>query len=66
MEDFESTAIGTAASQPKRYVDDTFVIWPHGKEKLQMFPWTHQPFHADIEFTIEEEKDNKISFLDTH
>jgi hypothetical protein len=37
MEDFEIKAIETATHKPAcwyRYVDDTFVIWPHGQERL--------------------------------
>jgi retron-type reverse transcriptase len=37
MEDFEKKAIEQATHKPVcgfRYIDDTFVIWPHGKEKL--------------------------------
>ena len=41
MEDLEQKAIQTAVLQPKfwvRYVDNTFVIWPHGKERLFCLP----------------------------
>jgi len=37
MEDCEKNAIEQATHKPAcwfRYVDDTFVIWPHGQEKL--------------------------------
>jgi hypothetical protein len=37
MEDFEKNAIEQATLKPVcwfRYVGDTFVIWPHGQEKL--------------------------------
>jgi len=40
MEDFEMKAIKQATHKPScwyRYVGDTFVIWPHGKEKLTDF-----------------------------
>jgi hypothetical protein len=40
MEDFEKTELEQAAHKPIywfRYVDDTFVIWPHGQEKLTEF-----------------------------
>ena len=37
MEDFEKKTIDQATHKPVcwfRYVDDNFVIWPHGQEKL--------------------------------
>ena len=40
MEDLEKSAIAQAPHKPMcwfRYVDDTFVIWPHGKQKLEEF-----------------------------
>ena len=40
MEDFEQTALSTPNLKPKiwfRYVNDTFVIWQHGKDKLEEF-----------------------------
>jgi len=40
MEDFEKKAIKQATHKPAcwyRYVDDIFIIWPHGKEKLTDF-----------------------------
>ena len=36
MEHFESRALSSSLFQPKlwkRFVDDTCVVWPHGKEK---------------------------------
>jgi len=40
MENFESKALSSSLFQPrlwKRFVDDTCVVWPHGKEKLDLF-----------------------------
>jgi hypothetical protein len=40
MEDFEEKALNQATLKPTcwyRYVDDTFVIWPHGKDNLTEF-----------------------------
>jgi hypothetical protein len=39
MEDFEKKALELAIHKPAywfRYVNDTFVVWPHGSEKLSV------------------------------
>ena len=62
MEEFEQ-ALTTFGLTPKlwlRYVDDTFVLWPHSVHDLDEF---HKQ-NSSIHFTIEHEKDNKIAFLD--
>ena len=67
MEEFEQTAIATADHRPKiwlRYVDDTFVIWEHGQENLQLFLDHLNGLHSNIQFTMEQEKNGSISFLD--
>ena len=46
------------------YVDDTFVVWPHGKTALQEFLLPLDSQHPLIKFTMEQEKNNTISFLD--
>ena len=46
MEGFEQEALNTAADQPSlwvRFVDDTFVIWPHGLDKLENLQSPEQP-----------------------
>lgn len=45
-------------------MDDTFVIWPHDQDKLEAFHQHLNSQHPQIEFTMEKEEDNKISFLD--
>jgi hypothetical protein len=40
MEHFEKLALDTTEYKPAkwlRYVDDTFIVWPHGPDKLQEF-----------------------------
>ena len=67
MEDFEQTALSTSNLKPKiwfRYVDDTFVIWQHGKDKLEEFLEHLNGLHERIQFTMELEQDNTIPFLD--
>jgi len=56
MEDFEMKAIKQSTHKPAcwyRYVDDNFVIWPHGKEKLTDFLNHLNGIHNNIQFTME-------------
>ena len=67
MEKFEKQALDTAKLKPTiwlRYVDDTFVIWSHGKDELQRFLEHINSIHSNISFTMEKEKDGKLAFLD--
>ncbi|XP_039304223.1 uncharacterized protein LOC120357563 isoform X2 [Solenopsis invicta] len=47
-----------------RYVDDTFVIWSHGKETLPPFLAFLNAQQLNIKFTMEVEQKNQIPFLD--
>ena len=48
----------------KRFVDDTCVIWPHGRDKLDLF-LNHLNSQSDsIKFTMEVEVDGRLPFLD--
>ena len=67
MEDFEERALSSAPLRPKcflRYVDDTFIIWPHGLDALHTFLDHMNDQHPNIKFTMEIERNNKIAFLD--
>lgn len=67
MEDFEDMALRTSALQPKcfwRYVDDTFFVWPHGRDSLNRFLDHFNCLHPNIKFTMEVESDGKLPFLD--
>jgi len=58
MENFEKKAIEQATHKPVcsfRYVDDTFVIWPHGQEKVTEFLNHLNGLHNKIQFTMEKE-----------
>ena len=48
----------------KRFIDDVFCIWPHGKDELDKFVDYLNTIHESIEFTCESSTDN-IDFLDT-
>jgi hypothetical protein len=66
MEHFEQGALGSAAKKPAhwyRYVDDTFVVWPHGKE-LQDFLQHLNSIHPYMTFTMEMEHKKSLPFLD--
>jgi hypothetical protein len=45
------------------YVDDTFVIWPHGPGKLSEFLDHLNSIHGNIQFTMENERDSHLPFL---
>ena len=67
MEHFEQNALANSALVPKlwkRYVDDIFAVWSHGKEHLNKF-LSYLNIHPSIKFTIEQENDQlSLSFLD--
>ena len=47
----------------RRYLDDTFVIFKSQSECQNFFNYLNT-WHENIQFTIEEEQDSKLSFLD--
>ena len=46
-----------------RYIDDIFLIWEHGEEKLRNFEETPNEIHPTIKFTAEWSQ-KSINFLD--
>ena len=65
MEHLEETALQTAPLQPilwLRSVDDTVLIWPHEQVELHYHDHINQQ-HSNIQFTVEEQKDQKLAFL---
>ncbi|KAJ8910176.1 hypothetical protein NQ315_016187 [Exocentrus adspersus] len=47
-----------------RYVNDTFVIWPHGRGRLQEFLGHLNSINPRIQFTMEVEEDGKLPIMD--
>jgi hypothetical protein len=67
MEHFEKLALDAAPYKPSlwlQYVDDTFVIWPHGTNQLQEFLDHLNGVRPSMQFTMEIESNNSIPFLD--
>ncbi|XP_038052349.1 uncharacterized protein LOC119725058 [Patiria miniata] len=67
MEEFESSSLLTVDLRPSlwlRYVDETFVVWPHGPDTLQDFLQYINKQHTSISFTMEQEQHGTIPFLD--
>ena len=67
MEEFETSSLHTADLRPSlwlRCVDDTFVVWPHGRDSVQDFLQHINEQHPSIKFMMEVEEDGNISFLD--
>ena len=67
MEFFEDMAIHKAELKPSlwlRYVDDTLVVWPHGRDHLDEFFRHLNSERSSIQFTMELENEGSIPFLD--
>jgi hypothetical protein len=67
MEHFEKQTISPAAKKQTRchrYVDNTFVVWPHGKYELQSFLKHLNSVHQNIAFTMEVEQQGTLPLLD--
>lgn len=67
MEHFETKALDTYPLKPEawfRYVDDTFVVWRHGRDELVNFLHHLNSQHESIQFTMEIEEAGCIPFLD--
>jgi uncharacterized protein (UPF0335 family) len=67
MIELEERAILNAEFKPDmwlRYVDDTFIIWKHGHDRLKDFLTYLNTLHTSIKFTMEVEADGSLPFLD--
>jgi multisubunit Na+/H+ antiporter MnhF subunit len=67
MEDFEEMALDQPSHKPLCwfcYLDDTFIIWPHGPERLRDFLDHLNSAHHNSHFTMETERDGHLPFLD--
>ncbi|PNF41399.1 hypothetical protein B7P43_G14428 [Cryptotermes secundus] len=67
MKYFEERALDLAPLKPRcwfRYVDDTFVIWPHGPDNLKGFLNHLNSINPCIQFTMETESEGHLPFLD--
>ena len=66
MEYFEEMALGSTSLKPSmwlRYIDDTFILWPH-QEDVQILLDHVNSIWPSLQFTILKEEDNKSLFLD--
>jgi hypothetical protein len=66
MEHFEEIALDTADHRTAkwlRYVDDTFVVWPHGLARLQQFLHHLNNVGPTIKFIMEDEANQIISYV---
>ncbi|XP_030754214.1 uncharacterized protein LOC115881004 [Sitophilus oryzae] len=67
MERFEEKALESSVLKPAvwfRYVDDTFVVWKHGRDSLDDFLHHLNSQSPSIKFTMETEVNNQLAFLD--
>jgi hypothetical protein len=66
MEDYEKAALESAPVKSCcwfHYMDNTFVIWPHGPDKLKDFLHHLKSIHQSIQFTMETESEGHLPFL---
>ena len=66
MEYLEEMALGSTSLKSSmwlRYVDDTFILWPH-QEDIQILLDHVNSIRPPIQFTMEKEQNNKLLFLD--
>lgn len=67
MEAFEQKAINLATDEPKlwvQYIDNTFVIWQHGQDKLEPYQQHLNSLQDPIQFTMKVEDSQQLPFLD--
>jgi hypothetical protein len=67
MHHLEQQALSTAPLKPAhwfRFVNNTFVVWPHGRDELKKFQEHLNSILPNIKFTMETEEDNSLPFLD--
>jgi hypothetical protein len=67
MEHSEEIVLDTADQKPAnwlRYVDNTFMVWPHGPTRSQQFLHHFNSFRLIIKFTTEVEANDALPFLD--
>ena len=67
MDRFETKALSIWHLKPilwLRFIDDIFMIWPHGKEELDQFIHYLNHIHEKIKFTSEAST-KEVNFLDT-
>ena len=67
MEFIEQKALETTPMKPDiwlRYVDDTFVLWPHSRSDLNSFLDHLNSLRPSIQFTMEIEDKRKLPLLD--
>ena len=65
MEYFEEMTLGCTSLKPStwlRYIDDTFILWPH-QEDVQILLDHVNSIRPSIQFTMEKEQDSKLPFL---
>ncbi|GJQ81292.1 hypothetical protein Trydic_g20507 [Trypoxylus dichotomus] len=64
MKEFEEERWIHVNLSQKCGVNDTFIIWPQGKEEINRFFLYLKDLQESIKFTMELEMDSTISFLD--